>query len=301
MKITGNAFIVTGGLGGVGKAVATSILAEGGFVALFDVIPQEKGDGLTAALDAKKAFYFQVDISNPESVKVAVDAAVAKLPAGKLVGAVHCAGIALKREWTSTMADSIADFRKMLDVNTFGTFVINAYVADAISAQYPDSKGSKLPARVDEERGIIINFASAAASPYARVLCYGPTKSEPRSFYFASKARRLPRAFSAAVLGITASVSDYLGPAGIRVCSVSPSIVDTGMAGPHLPYFKGELQASATFPRRQAELSEIWHSVQFLIENGMVNGLDLKIDGGWRLVSNWNGGKDPRSEAPGLE
>ena len=74
------------------------------------------------------------------------------------------------------MADSIPDFRKMLDVNTFGTFVINAYVSDAINAQYPTAS-EKLPARVDEGRGIIINFASAAASPYARVLCYGPTKS----------------------------------------------------------------------------------------------------------------------------
>jgi NADP-dependent 3-hydroxy acid dehydrogenase YdfG len=75
------------------------------------------------------------------------------------------------------MSESIADFKKMLDVNTYGTFVINAYVADAINAQYP-TVSEKLPARQTEERGIIINFASAAASPYARVLCYGPTKSK---------------------------------------------------------------------------------------------------------------------------
>ncbi|KAL8278253.1 hypothetical protein RQP46_009426 [Phenoliferia psychrophenolica] len=343
MHITGNAFVITGGLGGVGKAVAAAILAEGGFVALFDVVPQEKGETLTAELDATRlrAFYASVDISDPESVKTAVDAVVSKLPAKKLVGAVHCAGIALRREWTNTMADSIKDFKKMLDVNTFGTFVINAYVSDAINAQYP-ANASKLPARrtvqgfpptrqemceyasycttyqgghstkdmtitsyflsdypgltdicADGGRVIIshlrvgeagqapiapfalepflaswtdkwreqfhahfiINFASAAASPYARVLCYGPTKT--------------------AVLGITASVSDYLGPSGIRVNSISPSIVATGMAGPHMPYFQKELDSAATFPRRQAHLDEIWHGVKFLIENGMVNGLDV--------------------------
>ncbi|KAI5480159.1 hypothetical protein MNV49_001820 [Pseudohyphozyma bogoriensis] len=269
VQINGNGFIITGGLGGVGKAVATSLLKAGGWVALFDVIPQEKGDELTKAVDAQRAFYFQTDISNPDSVKAAVASAVQKLPKGKLVGGVHCAGIALKRKWTMNMADSIADFKKMLDVNTFGTFVFNAHVADAISAQYPSAK-EDLPARVDEERGVIINFASAAAEP-------------------------------SAVLGITTSVSDYLGPVGIRVNAVSPSIVNTGMAGPFMGYFQSELDAAATFPRRQASLDEIWEGCKFLIEHGMINGLNLKIDGGWRLVSNWNGGKDPRAEAPGLE
>jgi NAD(P)-dependent dehydrogenase (short-subunit alcohol dehydrogenase family) len=91
------------------------------------------------------------------------------------------------------MAASIADFRKMLDVNTFGTFVVNAYVADAINAQYPS--GKKLPPRVDAERGIIINFASAAASPYARVLCYGPTKSTHSTLFHRRRpAEIFPRA-----------------------------------------------------------------------------------------------------------
>lgn len=78
------------------------------------------------------------------------------------------------------MADSIAQFKKMLDVNTFGTFVVNAHVSDAINSQYPD-QAEKLPPRVNEERGIIVNYASAAARPYARVLGYGPTKSEDMS------------------------------------------------------------------------------------------------------------------------
>lgn len=104
-------------------------------------------------------------MDDPKSVEAAVQQAVAKLPAGKLVGAVHCAGIAVKREWTSKMSDSIGDFKKMLDVNTFGTFVINAYVSDAINSQYKETASEKLIPRQTKERGIIINFASAAANP----------------------------------------------------------------------------------------------------------------------------------------
>ncbi|KAM0747658.1 NAD(P)-binding protein [Meredithblackwellia eburnea MCA 4105] len=280
MKISGNGWIVTGGLGGVGKACAINILKEGGHVALFDVIAQDKGEALTQEIDAKRASYFRTDISDPKSVETSVAAAVTKFGSIKVVGGIHCAGIALRREWTNKMSDSIPDMIKMLNVNALGTFIVDAYVADAINANYPDE--GRLPPRTKEERGVIINFASAAASPYARVLCYGPTKTF--------------------VLGVTTSASDYLGPSGIRVNAVSPSIVATGMAGPHLPYFESELESGATFPRRQADLQEIWSGVKFLIENEMLNGHDLKVDGGWRLVSNWAPGEpDPRAKAPGLE
>lgn len=84
------------------------------------------------------------------------------------------------------MADSIAQFKKMLDVNTFGTFVVNAHISDAINSQYPD-QAEKLPPRVNEERGIIVNYASAAARPYARVLGYGPTKSKSTSKRYQSE------------------------------------------------------------------------------------------------------------------
>ncbi|KAK9898225.1 NAD(P)-binding protein [Cystobasidium minutum MCA 4210] len=278
MKISGNGWIVTGGLGGLGRVIATSLLAEGGSVVLWDVLPQEKGEQLAKQLNFSG--YISVDITNSESAGAAAKKSLELLSGVKLVGCVHCAGIALRRDWTNKMADSIAQFKKMLDVNTFGTFVVNAHVSDAINSQYPD-QAEQLPPRVNEERGIIVNYASAAARPYARVLGYGPTKT--------------------AVVGITKSAADYLGPSGIRVCCVSPSIVATGMNGPHIPYFESQLEKSATFPRRQAQPSEMWMGTKYLIENEMMNAFDLHIDGNWHLVSDWAPGTDPRALAPGLE
>ncbi|KAJ9109754.1 hypothetical protein QFC19_001984 [Naganishia cerealis] len=87
---------------------------------------------------------------------------------GKLSGCPHCAGIAIKQEWTNNMVDSILDFENMLKVNIVGTFVINAHIADAINAQYPKAEGERFFV-TDDERGIIVNFASVAGHDlYAR-------------------------------------------------------------------------------------------------------------------------------------
>jgi NAD(P)-dependent dehydrogenase (short-subunit alcohol dehydrogenase family) len=96
--------------------------------------------------------------------------------------------------------------------------VINAHIADAINAQYPKPESERFFV-TDDERGIIVNFASVAGHDlYARCLSYGPTK--------------------AAVLGMTRSFADYLGPSGIRVCSVSPSIVISGLTAGFSGYFQ---------------------------------------------------------------
>lgn len=98
-----------------------------------------------------------------------------------------------------------------MHVNTYGTFVVNACVADAINSQYPDD-GPFAP-RVKEERGVIINIASVVAKPVpARCLTYGTSK--------------------AAVLGLSGALADFLGPFGIRVNTVSPAVVQSALMGP---------------------------------------------------------------------
>jgi 3-hydroxyacyl-CoA dehydrogenase len=76
-------------------------------------------------------------------------------------------------------------------------------------------------------------------------------------------------------LGITTGAADFLGPSGIRVCSVSPSAVASKMMGDRLPYMVSELDAAAIFPRRAAEPEEVVHGVIFLLENSMVNAFDV--------------------------
>ena len=88
------------------------LLAEGASVGLFDVIPQEKGDAFAKELSADgKALYIRVDITDDEAVRAAVQQVVDKY--GNLKGCVHCAGIALKRDWTNDAAGSIPNFKKV--------------------------------------------------------------------------------------------------------------------------------------------------------------------------------------------
>ncbi|KAK9321838.1 3-oxoacyl-reductase [Lipomyces orientalis] len=285
MKIEGNTFIVTGGLGGIGGAVAKAFLARGAKIALFDVLPTEKGALLAAEYHPTDAIYINVDIASSDSTKDGVEAVVEKL--GNLKGVVHCAGIAVKRPWSNDVANSISDFIKMMNVNAIGTFIVNAHVADAINKPLnhpgnPAANGSKFWT-TDEERGIIVNFSSAAAHGlYARTLCYGPSK--------------------VAVAGITRSMADFLGPSGIRVNSISPSIVQSNMTAGFSGYFNDDLLAHAAFPRKPVPVEEIVRTVLYLVENGYVNGEDIRVDSAWRLVTaRIPGGPDPRELAPGLE
>lgn len=176
---------------------------------------------------------------------------------------------------------------QMLDVNVVGTFIVNAHVADAINypLNHPKSPTEHAPFwTTDEERGVIINFASAAANPYARVLGYGPGKT--------------------AVVGITKAMADFLGPSGIRVVSISPSIVLSGLTANFSGYFGDALKKHATFPRVPLGPEHMASTVKWIIENVGVNAIDVPVDGGWKLVMDKPGaagGEDPRALAPGLE
>lgn len=189
------------------------IIERGGIALLFDVLPTAQGEEKAKSMHAERAHYFQVDISDMDSVQAACTAALKVIPKGSLAGGVHCAAIAPGRKWSSKLADSVPTFAKVLNVNVYGTFAVDAAIADAINSQYPDVQEETFFPRKDEERGIIINIASAVARPVpARCLTYGPSKT--------------------AVLGISGAMADFLGPFGIRVCSVSPAVVGSALMGP---------------------------------------------------------------------
>lgn len=281
MKIEGKTFVVTGGCGALGGASAREILERGGNVAIWDVVPDAIGNDKVKSFSSEgKAKYYKVNISERASVEAAIQSVLADFPKGSLAGAVHAAAGNKSRPWSNKLMDSVDDFREVLLINTYGTFLIDAAVSDAINSQYSDD--GLFPKRVQEERGVIVNFASAVATqPPARCVTYGPSKT--------------------GVLGVTTAVSDFLGPSGIRVNTVSPSIVASKMLGDRIHYFNDELLAGAIFPHAPAEPSTIAHGVIFLIENSFVNNFDLKIDGCWRTTSNWGSSKDPRENAPCLE
>ncbi|BEI84667.1 hypothetical protein CcaverHIS002_0500680 [Cutaneotrichosporon cavernicola] len=282
MKIEGKAFIITGGAGSIGGTAARMIMERGGIAILFDVLSPEAGTAKAKEWHAERCHYFQVDIADMASLESACAEALKIIPKGSLAGGVHCAAIAPGRKWSNKLSESVPTFAKVLNVNVYGTFAVDAAIADAINSQYPDVQAETFFPRVTEERGIIINISSAVARPVpARCLTYGVTKT--------------------AVLGISGGMADFLGPFGIRVCSVSPAVVGSALMGAdRIPYFLSELEASAIFPRRVTDPTEIGHGIVYLIENGMMNDFELRIDGGWRGCSNWAGG-DPRKNAISLE
>ncbi|KAI5480145.1 hypothetical protein MNV49_001805 [Pseudohyphozyma bogoriensis] len=269
MLLEGKSFIITGGLGSIGGASAKLIVEKGGYAVLFDILSNEDGQKRIAAFpNADKYFYQQVDIANKEKMMAACEWAVKTVPKGSLFGAVHCAGINPNRSWTHKMVDKLDDFETVLRVNAFGTFCVNACVAEAINSQYPPL--DIFAERVSEERGCIINLSSVVASNTpARCLTYGPSKT--------------------CVLGITNAAADFLAPSGIRVNSVAPALVFSQLmnSGGRAEYFKEELETQSMFPRRFTEPAEIAHGIVFLLENSMMNAFHLKVDAGWRMISHW--------------
>lgn len=188
------------------------IIERGGIAILFDVLPTSQGEARAKEWHAERCHYFQVDISDMATLESACAAALKLIPKGSLAGGVHCAAIAPGRKWSNKLSDSLPTFAKVLNVNVYGTFAVDAAIADAINSQYPDVQGETFFPRVSEERGIIVNIASAVARPVpARCLTYGATKT--------------------AVLGISGGMADFLGPFGIRVCSVSPAVVGSALMG----------------------------------------------------------------------
>lgn len=116
----------------------------------------------------------------------------------------------------------------MFKVNAYGTFAVDACIADAINSQYPDD--GPFGPRVTEERGCIVNIASVVAKPVpGRCLTYGPSKSTSASNALVHPASADQ---AAAVLGITEGMADFLGPFGIRVNSVAPAVVASALMGP---------------------------------------------------------------------
>jgi NAD(P)-dependent dehydrogenase (short-subunit alcohol dehydrogenase family) len=119
MKIEGSTFIITGGTGGIGGATAKMLAASGASVALFDVVPTETGEQFAAEVVSVtrtqcQALYFLVDITDSDTVRDAVAKVAEKL--GNLKGVVHCAGVAIKRQWTNDVAESIPNFKKVCSV-----------------------------------------------------------------------------------------------------------------------------------------------------------------------------------------
>jgi len=249
MQIQNNVFIITGGASGLGAATARMIAEAGGKVLLADV-QVEAGTALAAELSGR---FVQCDVTS-EADGQAVVAAAAEM--GPLRGLINCAGVApAVKTVGKDGAHPLDVFQRTININLVGTFNMARLAADAIG---------KLDALESGERGIIINTASVAA--------YDGQIGQ--AAYGASKA---------AVVGLTLPMARDLARSGIRVMTIAPGIFETPMLMGMPEEVRDALGKMVPFPSRLGRPSEYAQLARAIIENTMLNGETIRLDGAIRM------------------
>ena len=253
MKISGSTFIVSGGASGLGEATARRLIAAGAKVVIAD-LNEAGGQQLAAALGAN-AVFSKVNVTSEDDVTAVVALAQAKF--GGLHGVINCAGIASgERVVGKEGAHSLAGFARTIQINLIGSFNLLRVAADAMSRQAPNDEG---------ERGVIINTASVAAFD----------GQIGQAAYAASKA---------GVVGMTLPIARELARFGIRVMVIAPGIFETAMMAGMSAQVRTSLEATVPFPARLGRPAEYAQLAQAIIENPMLNGEVIRLDGAIRMA-----------------
>ncbi|MES2114859.1 MAG: 3-hydroxyacyl-CoA dehydrogenase [Pseudomonadota bacterium] len=249
MQIQDNVFIITGGASGLGAATARMIVAAGGKVVLADV-QVEAGQALAAEL---KGSFVKCDVTSEADGQAVVAAAVAM---GTLRGLVNCAGVAPAVKTVGKDGPHPLDvFQRTININLVGTFNMARLAADAMGKTAATEQG---------ERGIIINTASVAAFD----------GQIGQAAYASSKA---------AVAGMTLPMARDLSRSGIRVMTIAPGIFETPMLLGMPAEVQQALGAMVPFPPRLGKPDEYAQLAKAIIENVMLNGETIRLDGAIRM------------------
>ncbi|MEO8600217.1 MAG: 3-hydroxyacyl-CoA dehydrogenase [bacterium] len=249
MQIKDSVFIITGGASGLGAATARMIVEGGGKVVLADV-QVEAGEKLAAELDGK---FVKCDVTSEADGLAVVAAATAM---GTLRGLVNCAGVAPAVKTVGKDGPHPLEvYQRVININLVGTFNMARLAADAIGKTDPTEQG---------ERGIIINTASVAA--------YDGQIGQ--AAYASSKA---------GVVGLTLPMARDLSRSGIRVMTIAPGIFETPMLLGFPQEVQDALGAMVPFPPRLGKPAEYAHLAKAIIENVMLNGETIRLDGAIRM------------------
>ena len=254
MQLASVRAVVTGGVSGLGFAVARHLVAHGGKVALFDV-NDEKGAAAVAELGADKAAFFKTDVTDEAGVAGNVTAARDFL--GGLNACINCAGIlgagrVLGREGSM----KLSQFQATVMVNLVGSFNVAKACAELMQGN---------EAGIDGERGVIVNTASIAA--YEGQI--------GQAAYSASKG---------GVVGMTLPMARELARFGIRVNTIAPGIFWTPMVDGMPDDVQKSLAASIPFPSRLGKPEEFADLVAYILGNTYLNGETIRLDGATRLA-----------------
>jgi NAD(P)-dependent dehydrogenase (short-subunit alcohol dehydrogenase family) len=245
--------VITGGGSGLGAATAQEFAERGAKVAILD-LPSSPGAKVAESFGAKGLFV-AADVTSGAEVEAAVAKAAEHFATVHI--AVNCAGIGrASRTLSKDGPHSLDLFNKVIQINLVGTFNMIRIAAARMAKNQPNSEG---------ERGVIINTASIAA--------YDGQIGQ--AAYAASKG---------GVVSLTLPVARDLASLGIRVCTIAPGIFETPMLGLLPEPARKALEASIPFPSRLGRPSEYAALARHIVENPMLNGETIRLDGALRMA-----------------
>ncbi|WP_341684478.1 3-hydroxyacyl-CoA dehydrogenase [Nocardia farcinica] len=252
MQIGNSVAVVTGGASGLGLATVKELHRNGGKVVIID-LPSSDGESVAKELGDGVVFA-AADVTNEEQVSAALDAAQ---ELGTLRIAVNCAGIgnAIKTVGKKG-AFPLADFTKVVNVNLIGTFNVIRLAAERIAATDPEG----------EERGVIINTASVAAFD----------GQIGQAAYSASKG---------GIVGMTLPIARDLAAIKIRVVTIAPGLFHTPLFATLPDEAIASLGAQVPHPSRLGDPGEYAALARHIVENPMLNGETIRLDGAIRMAA----------------
>ena len=253
MQFENSTFIVTGGASGLGAATVRRFHARGANVVIAD-LNAEMGEALAAELGSRAVFQ-RTDVSAEADAEACVAKAVSSF--GSLQGLINCAGIGIaEKVLNKDGPQKLANFARVININLVGTFNMIRLAAEAMSKGEPNTAG---------ERGVIVNTASVAA--------WDGQIGQPA--YAASKA---------GIVGMTLPIARELARFGIRVCTIAPGLFYTPMMESLPPEVQESLGKSVPFPPRLGRPDEFAQLAAQIVENEMLNGESIRLDGALRLA-----------------
>ena len=253
MQIDKHTFFITGGNSGLGEATARHLVKLNANVVIADLNADQ--DGPLAAELKNQALFIHTDVTNTHSIEAALARTNERF--GTIHGLINCAGILIAERLIKKDGSlfNLENFRQCLEVNLTGTFNMIRLVSAQLCKNQPNSDG---------ERGIVINTASIAA--YEGQI--------GQAAYAASKA---------GIIGMTLPISRELGKSGIRVMTIAPGVFATPLFSGINKAIREDLEKQIPFPARLGKPSEYAALVQHIIENPMLNGEVIRLDGALRL------------------
>lgn len=250
MEIAGKKAVICGGASGMAKATAQSLRQKGADIAILD-LPTSAGAEVAKELEGS---FHEVDVMDENQLESALGDAVSAL--GGLHITVNTAGGGIgKRTLSKDGPHPLADFRRIIELNLISTFNLNRLAAWHMSTNEPE----------DEERGVLISTASIAAfeGQIGQVA------------YTAAKA---------GIAGMMLTMARELGSLGIRALAIAPSLFATGITAGIPDDYATVLTRDAAFPKRMGRPEEYARLVAAIVENPMLNGSTIRLDGGQRFA-----------------